>query len=297
MVTEEYDEPLEDTEVPFEEPADPDSPSGDNGEGANGETQGTQPGSGESGSGGQTSQAEDVISTVGKLIKKKDSFAKSGGYGRGGKQFKVASDQPGGKIPTGIIFGCTDSTSSNYNPLATLDDGSCKEEKTKKVDSNVISAFSKFLKEPPSNLSFPKLGIFDKFIGVEKFNGATSGRTGIILNNSEEESETTGGSNSFKAGTEKITHSSFSSYDKNQSTNDQFTLVYDTLSTYIKASHMIATQKECGDCDEKFVDDFLEASAMITATALAGECVDYVSSINKVKSLSTSLMNRKCKNC
>ena len=283
-------------DTPSEDEGDGDIPNEGNGGSSSGESS-AQPGEGDSGTGGITSQSEDVIASVGRLTKRKDKPSRAGGYGKGGRKFKVASDQPGGKIPTGIVFGCTDETAANYNPVANLDDGSCQKLKIKKPDSKVISAFSKFLQGPPSKLDFPELGIFNKFLGIEKFSDKAAGRTGIVLNTSEEYSETTAGSSSFKAGTERITNSSFSSEEGNGEEKDKFTLVYDALPNYIKAAYMISTQKECGDCDEKFVDDFLKASSLLTATALAGECVSYADSIAKVKSLSTSLMNRKCKNC
>ena len=261
----------------------------------------TTPGEGDSGTGGGVSQSEDVISSVGRLNVRRESTSKAGGYGRGGSNFKIASDQPGGKVAAGVYFGCTDPKAANYNPLATLDDGSCKEEEMTKPDPKVISGFSKYLQYPEKKLKNFNFGLFNYLQGFDSLNPDVQTPTGVVLDTAVEgEQSSTGNNNTFRAGVEEPRSNSNTTFTDSED-NEFATEMDKILNLYIQASYIIASQKQCGDCSKQLEKDYLNAVALIDALMIVssdvGALYDWKESTDKLNTTLTNIVNRKCKDC
>ena len=261
---------------------------------------GSDPGSGggESGSGNIISQSENVISNIGGLLKKKDTKAKADGYGRGGVDYKIVSDQPGGSVPTNIVFGCTDKKSINYNPLATLDDGSCSQNIKTTKGKNVLSSFKSLMEEMPNTLSMPDLGMFTSFFKTDLDYGSKGGsvKQGVIKNTTEEYSTATAGSNIIRPGVDpvKLGLMNTTEEEKGETTfQDEMLLI---MKDYSKAAWYVSTG-HCSECDENYIDSYLEITSIIIALTLAAECTDYTDSMTRLKKLLKDLLARTCKNC
>jgi len=253
-------------------------------------------GAGTSGTGPIVSQSEDVISNVGSLLDNRDTIARAGSYGRGGGDFDVASDQPDGSVPTNVVFGCTDKNAINYNPLATLDDGSCSDTNKVLGDDRIFTPFKTLMEEMPNTLKMPDLGMFKSFFTTSMRHGGGAGsvESGTIMNTEEEESTATAGSNTFNAGMGNAKYGAMNSASLDE--DDFQTEMLAIMKDYSKAAWYVSTGN-CAECDEDYVDSYLEITAIIIALALASPCVNYVNGVTKVKKLLTALLGRTCKNC
>ena len=283
-----------DDDIPYDGNVEDNPPAPDGGtlsSGARDTRQKYVPGSRDSGS---KDAAEKVIAKLGSKLKK-PTPPPPGGY-MDPLGARSASKQPGGVQPTNPIFGCTDEAALNYNPLATLDDGSCsriRKEHTKE-SLKVISPFSHMMREFPKSIKRPDLGMFKKL--MPNSTAAYNKRAGIVVES--QDSKSTTGKNTFKAGQANAIPAPKGSPSgtKEGVIEIEMAILYPLVA---KAAWYVA-RLDCHECGHKLADDFMQATAIMSSLMLTYTCTDghkLMRNMQRVKKLLDGIIDNKCQNC